>query len=186
MNAKDRGTANRRNSLKSTGPTTLEGKAASRMNAVGHGLTAETIILPDEHAEDFYAFAEDLRTDLGPVGALEAVLADRIVTAAWRLRRVLRVEAGVFAFGLHSPLNGLGILGGETTTLGLAFIRAGNNSADAFSKLCRYETALERGLTSALHELQRLQAARDGRDVAPPEVVDVTLNLAGIPNSAVD
>jgi hypothetical protein len=69
--------------------------------------------------------------------------------------------------------------------LGLAFIRDANG-ADAFGKLARYETALERGLTSALHELQRLQAARGGRDVAPPEVVDVALNLAVIPDSAVD
>jgi hypothetical protein len=96
------------------------------------------------------------------------------------------LEAGIFTWELHSPLNGLEILGGEATTLGLAFIRAGNNSADAFSKLCRYEATIAHGLTSALHELQRLQAARAGRNVAPPEVVDVTLNFAGIPDSAAD
>jgi hypothetical protein len=32
--------------------------------------------------------------------------------------------------------------------------------ANAFSKLSLYETAIERGLYKALHELQRLQAAR--------------------------
>jgi hypothetical protein len=34
--------ANRRNSLKSTGPKTEAGKRASRCNAVRHGLSAET------------------------------------------------------------------------------------------------------------------------------------------------
>ena len=36
--------ANRLNALKSTGPRTVEGKSASRLNAVTHGLAA---ILPD-------------------------------------------------------------------------------------------------------------------------------------------
>jgi hypothetical protein len=36
--------ANRRNALKSTGPTTRNGKRSSRRNALRHGLTAETVI----------------------------------------------------------------------------------------------------------------------------------------------
>ncbi len=40
--------ANRRNALRSTGPRTADGKARSRLNAVTHGLTAQTLILPEE------------------------------------------------------------------------------------------------------------------------------------------
>jgi hypothetical protein len=67
----------------------------------------------------------------------------------------------------------------DTSTLGLAFIRDAN-SANAFSKLSRYETTMERGLYKALHELQRLQAARAaGGGVPPPVAVDV--DVSGIP-----
>jgi hypothetical protein len=47
----------------------------------------------------------------------------------------------------------------ETAMLGGAFIRDADK-ANAFSKLSRYETAIERSLFKALHELQRLQDAR--------------------------
>ena len=48
--------ANRRNALKSTGPTTSEGKRCSRHNALRHGLTAETAIAKLEDSEDYRAF----------------------------------------------------------------------------------------------------------------------------------
>jgi hypothetical protein len=54
------------------------------------------------------------------------------------------------------------------------------NSANAFSKLSLYETTMERGLYKALHEPQRLQAARAaGGSVPPPVAVDV--DVSGIP-----
>jgi hypothetical protein len=49
--------ANRRNALKSTGPTTPEGKQRSPCNAIRHGLTAETVIAALEDSEDYEAFS---------------------------------------------------------------------------------------------------------------------------------
>jgi len=64
----------------------------------------------------------------------------------------------------------------ETATLGRTFIRDANE-ANAFSKLSRYEASMERSLYKALHELQRLQAARGaGGNVSPPVAVDVDVS----------
>jgi hypothetical protein len=65
---------------------------------------------------------------------------------------------------------------GETATLGRTFIRDANE-ANAFSKLSRYEAAIERSLYRALHELQRLQAARRADvNVPPPAAIDVDVS----------
>jgi hypothetical protein len=41
--------------------------------------------------------------------------------------------------------------------------------------LTRYEAVIERGMFQALHELQRLQAARSGAAPALPTAIDVTV-----------
>jgi hypothetical protein len=66
--------------------------------------------------------------------------------------------------------------GDETATLGRSFARDADR-ANAFSKLSRYETTIERSLYKALHELQRLQAGRNTEgNVPPPAVVDVEVS----------
>jgi hypothetical protein len=93
--------ANRHNAQLSTGPQTPDGKARSSMNAVRHGVLSKMLLLPGESAEDHDAFSANLVADLRPVGALEALLVDRAVTSAWRLRRLLAVEVGVFELQEH-------------------------------------------------------------------------------------
>jgi hypothetical protein len=50
-------------------------------------------------------------------------------------------------------------------------------SPEPFSNLWRHEYALARSRSRALHELQRLQAARAGEHVTAPAVVDVDVGL---------
>ena len=64
----------------------------------------------------------------------------------------------------------------ETATLGRTFVRDADG-ANAFSKLSRYEATIERSLYKALHELQRLQAARRaGGGAPPPAAIDVDVS----------
>jgi hypothetical protein len=211
--------ANRRNAEKSTGPRTPEGKDAVRLNAMKHGLLSKELLLPVEDADALQELAENVRTELRPLGELESLLVDRIIAAFWRLRRLGRVESGIFAweryeelaeraereareyeeeedptFGWAPPT---AIIDeekhqealersrrmkreqeDETVTLGRTFARDADR-ANAFSKLSRYETAIERQLYRALHELERHKVARQGGAVPAPYVVDV--DVAGIP-----
>jgi hypothetical protein len=88
--------ANRRNALKSTGPSSEEGKQQSRRNAVRHGLTAETVIGALEDAEDYKAFEAAIIADYDAESAVERELVLRLASLLWRLRRATTMETGLF------------------------------------------------------------------------------------------
>jgi hypothetical protein len=87
--------ANRRNALRSTGPTTTAGKERSRRNAVRHGLTAETVIEPLEDAEDYKAFELSITSAFDAQTSVERELVLRLASVMWRLRRSTAIETGL-------------------------------------------------------------------------------------------
>jgi hypothetical protein len=88
--------ANRRNARLSTGPLTEEGKRRSRLNAVRHGLTAETLIDALEDAEGYAAFELAVAADYDAQSAVERELVLRLASLLWRLRRATAIESGLF------------------------------------------------------------------------------------------
>jgi hypothetical protein len=104
MTSEKQAKANRKNALKSTGPKTPEGKDAVRLNALKHGLLSQETLLPGEDEEALRTLGERLRDELQPAGELENLLVERIITSYWRLRRLGRVEAGIFARELYGEL----------------------------------------------------------------------------------
>jgi len=78
-----------------TGPRTDAGKARSSLNAVTHGLTAKTPLLPGEDSEEFRRFVWDVVLDLEPRGPVQAELASRAAVLMWRRRRVNDAERQV-------------------------------------------------------------------------------------------
>ena len=83
--------ANRQNAQKSTGPKTEEGKAAVSKNAIKHGLFAESVVTGEKEAE-YEAFYGELLAELAPRGAIELLLAERVVSLSWRLKRAERMQ----------------------------------------------------------------------------------------------
>jgi hypothetical protein len=87
--------ANRRNALKSTGPTSEVGKERSRRNAMRHGLTAETVVEPLEDHEDYKAFEMSIAAEFDAQTAVERELVLRLASVLWRLRRSNAIETGL-------------------------------------------------------------------------------------------
>jgi hypothetical protein len=154
-----RAAASRRNGAKSSGPKTPEGKARSCQNALKHGLRAQKhMVLPGESPAAFEALEAALLEELAPEGALQTVLARRVVAAAWRLERAEHLETGLFAW---NQLDGAG------RNLGLALIRDCNN-ARAFDTLLRYRGGTLAELWRALRTLKALQAEAADRAATEP------------------
>jgi hypothetical protein len=88
--------ANRANALKSTGPRTSSGKAASSRNALKHGvLSWQPVLLPGESPDTWRQFARAIVLQLGPQGPVEAMYAGRIALLLWRLQRVARHQSAL-------------------------------------------------------------------------------------------
>jgi hypothetical protein len=152
-----RAEASRRNGAKSCGPKTPEGKARSAQNALKHGLRAQKhVVLPGENAAEFEAVETALLEELAPEGALQTVLARRVVAATWRLERAERLEAELFAEN-HSA----------GRSLGLALIRD-CNGARSFDTLLRYRGGTLAELWRALRTLKALQAEQAARRESAP------------------
>ena len=87
--------ANRRNALKSTGPTSANGKERARRNALRHGFTAEIVLEPLENPEDYRAFEAAILSEYLPQTPVEQELVRRLASLFWRLRRATSIETGL-------------------------------------------------------------------------------------------
>ena len=193
--------ANRRNAGLSTGPKTAAGKAAASKNALKHGILSRQVVLPDEDPGEFEDFRRRLTEDLKPTGELETVFAERIMLGAWRLRRVVRLEAAVIR-AQESELQAFPDLATRMAAASrvsdmpsaaaqaspqldeqarselnvyTAMVRDANGT-NQLERLRRYETTIEKSLLSSIHELERLQGRRRGEAVDTPRVIDVNVS----------
>jgi hypothetical protein len=84
---------NRANSAHSTGPRTELGKQRSSLNALRHGLTARTAVLPTEDPETYQRHIQQFLDEYAPATVTETQLVHEIANAAWRLNRIPFLEA---------------------------------------------------------------------------------------------
>ncbi len=152
--------ANRLNARKSTGPVTPEGRTVVSKNALKHGLFSQSSFLQEEMIEDFLEFSRDLKIELCPEGSFEMLIFDRIISLAWRLARMARIERDLLEVGRGNVMSlallseaGIPISG---TGLGFGF----SSSSDGLDKLQRYESFLQRSLSKSFEEFEKAQSKR--------------------------
>ena len=152
--------ANRVNALKA-GVKTPEGKMAVRLNAVSHGLFSKEALLPGEDAVLLSQLRNNCLAELKPVGELETILVERIISSTWRLSRALRSEQ-TYGRPAAQDYNNLA-----------EFFRGIDYRYHGWQNYMRYETALERQIYKAMDALERLQRARQGEKLPPPVSMEV-------------
>jgi hypothetical protein len=156
--------ANRENGLKG-GVKTDAGKAVSRLNAVSHGLFCREVLIKGEDASSLSVLSEKLTAELQPLGEMETILVERIISSTWRLRRALRSEKN------YSTLPHRRDDENEEE-----IIAGGDYRYPSWQNYSRYETTLERQIYKALHELERLQRIRKGENIPAPLAIDVDVS----------
>jgi hypothetical protein len=157
--------ANRRNALKSTGPRTNEGKAAVSQNAVKHGLLTRRDVISSESQADFNLYRDQLLAELAPASPMESMLAERVVTLSWRLKRVCRIQnQTIDALNAPNPSSPLSKLiqslsnpSNSAPELALGRLAIKDfSSARVLERLLMYERRIEHSLYKTILELQRL------------------------------
>jgi hypothetical protein len=99
-----RAEAKRRNTQRSTGPTSTRGKSSVRFNAIKHGLRAKTLVLPGEDPQALRARHESWTASLQPQDDLERYLVDKALKISWQLDRAERALTAREALAPHDAL----------------------------------------------------------------------------------
>jgi hypothetical protein len=104
MASKRQNAANRRNARRSTGPRTEEGRRASSLNALKHGLRSQLVVIPGENPADFQTLFDAFAEEAAPESARDLAAVRKIASCEWRLRRIAALEAEMFTQALQAPM----------------------------------------------------------------------------------
>jgi len=88
--------ANRANALRSTGPTSPEGKQIASRNSIRHGMLSQTVVLEGESQDRFIDLLTTLTSQLKPRSDAEAAIVETMAIARWKQMRIWGVQKAGF------------------------------------------------------------------------------------------
>jgi hypothetical protein len=156
------------NAQKSHGATTEAGRARSSQNSIRHSLCSKKYYIVPEDRPEFDLYYNDLIAALAPEGAIESVLAEKIILDEWRLTRARQVENQIFCNGYMSAQNQFAA-GAETWLA----------HSQELATLTLYEQRINRVLTRNKTEFESKQLTRRGAvlpdcDMSLPHPVEIS------------
>jgi hypothetical protein len=155
---KTRSAVNRKNAARSTGPVTLEGKRRVSLNALRHGLTGQTVVLPEDDLAAYQKHSAQFHAELKPKGLLETKAVQSIADTYWRLDRIRAMENNLFSLGFQEQPEDLAT--DPVIHSALAQAKSLDGRGDLFARLSLYEQRLNRTLAQAKADLKQLQQER--------------------------
>ncbi len=158
-----RADVNRANAQLSTGPRTVAGKQRSSLNALRHGLTGHTIVLPSEDLAAYQRHTQRLFDDVRPKGALEEQLVQSLADTSWRLNRVAALENNLLTLGITEHADSINTAHPECHAA-LAMATALREQTKALATLSSHEHRLSRQFERTLNQLREIQVERRERD----------------------
>jgi hypothetical protein len=164
----------RENGKKSRGPKTEEGRLATDLSKVRHGVRCERPVIPKmESPLEWETHLDAFIESLSPSGSVEYMIAYRIALNYWRLGRLTRAEIAAVSTEIEEdPFSSDG-----KAALSKHFLPY----ADTLDRLIDYERHLCGMIRRDFNQLERFQALRTGRPVAAPIEVGVTLSSGAEP-----
>jgi hypothetical protein len=143
----------------STGPRTAQGKQRSSLNALRHGLTGQTVVIPSDDLRAHRNFCRGFFEEYQPQTATESQLVQTIADCSWRLNRLRSQEQTLLSLGTieqQDNINTQDHRAATTCAAALAF----EKHARMLSNLTLYEQRISREFERALKMLKEIQAER--------------------------
>ena len=154
-----RAAVNKANAQKSTGPRTAAGKQRSSLNALRHGLTGQTVVLPTEDHSAYQRHSHAFLDEYRPKGATEIQLVQSLLDTSWQLNRASAVETNLFSLGITEMEDRVHANHPEAETA-LAMALAYREHNRAFANIGIYRQRLAREFERTLILLRQIEAER--------------------------
>jgi len=158
-----RAATNKANAQHSTGPRTEAGKQRSKLNALRHGLTGQTVVLPTEDHSAYQRHSQSFLDEHQPKGATETQLVQSLIDTSWRQNRAAAVETNLFSLGITEMEDSIQANHQDAETA-LAMALAFREHNRAFSQIGIYGQRLARQFERTLELLLKVQDERRSRE----------------------